>query len=102
MPISPGANPTHHMLELAPSLDLNTAGPLAEALNRRFGDDLILDGSKVQRLGAPCLQVLLAAARSWTTERDSLTLENPTPRMIEDLRLMGMDPVTFLDGATPQ
>jgi len=56
----------------------------------------------VQRLGAPCLQVLLAAARSWTTERDSLTLENPTPRMIEDLRLMGMDPVTFLDGATPQ
>jgi len=100
--MTPGGKPTHRVLELANSLDLNAAGPLAEALNRRLGDDLTLDGAHVQRLGASCLQVLLAAARTWSADGDALTLENPTERMIEDLRLMGMNPMTFLDGATPQ
>ncbi len=96
------SNTTPRTYELAGSLDLSAASALAEALHKHLGDDLILDGAKVQRLGAPCLQVLLAAARSWSADGDALTLENATPRMIEDLRLMGMDPVTFLDGATPQ
>ncbi len=56
-------------LELPALLDLNAAGPLAEALHRRVGEDLVLDGSNVQRLGASCLQVLLAAARAWASRR---------------------------------
>ena len=102
MRTTPRANAHPNVLDLPASLDLNAAGPLAEAMHKCVGDDLILDGSKVQRLGAPCLQVLLAASKTWSSERDSLTLENATQRMIEDLRLMGMDPVTFLDGATAQ
>ena len=102
MPTPSDVNSQSGVLELAASLDLNAAGPLADAMHKRLGRDLTLDGSKVQRCGAPCLQVLLAAARSWAGEGVSLTLENATPRMIEDLRLLGMDPGTFLDGATPQ
>ena len=100
MSISPSAKMAPRIVELVAALDLNVAGPLAEALHKAMGEDVVLDGSKVQRLGAPCLQVLLSAAVTWSTEGDSLTLENPTARMIEDLRLLGMDPATFLDGAT--
>jgi chemotaxis protein CheX len=90
------------VLELAAALDLTVAGPLAEQLNKFVGEDLTLDASKVQRLGASCLQVLLSAARTWSVEGASLTLDRPSPRFLEDLRLLGFDPITFLDGATPQ
>lgn len=87
------------VLELPANLDLTVAGPLAEALSKGIGEDLVLDGGKVQRLGASCLQVLLAAARTWISGRLSLTLENPSSRMLADLRLLGFEPSTFLDGA---
>ncbi len=95
-------SPTPRVFELPAALDLNAAGPLAEALQRHFGEDLTLDGSKVHRLGASCLQVLLAAARSWAAEDASLSLDKPTPRFVEDLRLLGFDATTFFEGAKPQ
>ena len=93
---------SHRILELPTALDLNAAGPLADTLLKHSGEDLILDGSKVQRLGASCLQVLLAAARTWASEGAALSLDNPTPRLVEDLRLLGFDALTFFDGATLQ
>lgn len=99
-PVTAGSG--HRILELPASLDLNSAGPLVELLHKCHGDDVTLDGSKVQRLGGSCLQVLLAAQRTWSSEGAALTLENASERMVEDLRLLGIDPVTFLDGATPQ
>ena len=92
----------HRIFELPPALDLNAAGPLCEALQKHIGDDLVLDGSKVQRLGASCLQVLLAAARTWAVEGSAISLDNATPRLVEDLRLLGCDAMTLFDGATPQ
>jgi chemotaxis protein CheX len=102
MAISNAVSTSHRVFELPPALDLNAAGPLAEALHKHSGEDLVLDGSRVQRLGASCLQVLLAAARTWANEGAALSLDNPTPRLVEDLRLLGFDALTFLDGATPQ
>ena len=102
MAISALDSSSHRILELPPALDLNAAGPLAEALLKHTGEDLVLDGSKVQRLGASCLQVLLAAARTWASEGAALSLDNPTPRLVEDLRLLGFDALTFFDGATLQ
>ena len=92
----------HRIYELPPALDLNAAGPLCEALQKHIGDDLVLDGSKVQRIGASCLQVLLAAARTWSVEGSAISLDNPTPRLVEDLRLLGFDAMNLFDGATPQ
>lgn len=88
--------------ELPPLLDLNAAGPLAEALLKRVGEDLVLDGSSVQRMGASCLQVLIAARRAWSAERAAISLVNPTPRLVEDMQLLGFDAMAFFDGATPQ
>ena len=45
-----------------------------------------------------CLQVLLAAARTWKAEGDVLTLQNPSARFLEDLNLLGLEPGTFLNG----
>jgi chemotaxis protein CheX len=86
------------VIELPPNLDLPAAAPLAEALAKRLGQPLAVDAANVNRLGAACLQVLLAAARSWKAEGDALTLQNPSARFLEDLNLLGLKPGTFLNG----
>ena len=102
MTISAADSSGRRIIELPAALDLNAAGPLAEALIKHSGEDVVLDGSKVQRLGASCLQVLLAAGRTWANEGAAISLDNPAPRLVEDLRLLGFDALTFFDGATPQ
>lgn len=51
-------------LILAAVLDLKAAGPLADELLATHGIDIQLDGSAVQRVGALCLQILVAARRT--------------------------------------
>ena len=89
-------------LELPEALDLPAAKSLAESFLKLGGEDLAIDASKVQRLGASCLQVLLSAARTWQAEGASLILARASPRFIDDLRLLGFTPETFLNGAEPQ
>lgn len=86
------------VIELPESLDMPAAAQLAEAFAKRLGEPLALDASKVTRLGASCLQVLLAAARTWKAEGDALSLHNPSERFVEDLSLLGLEPATFLNG----
>ena len=89
-------------IELPEAMDLPAAGSLAESLLKLVGEDLAIDASKVQRLGASCLQVLLSAARTWKAEKTSLTLANGSERFIDDLRLLGFTPETLLSGARTQ
>ncbi|MCR5873858.1 STAS domain-containing protein [Phenylobacterium sp. J426] len=74
---------------LAPVLDLNAAAPLAQALTERRGHPLVLDGSAVQRLGGPCLQVLLSAKATWAADGQTLTLAEPSAELTAALALMG-------------
>ena len=90
--------PSSRVIELPENLDMPAAAPLTEALLKRVGGPLAIDASKVQRLGASCLQVLLAAARTWKAAGDALTLQDPSPRFLEDLNLLGLEPGTFLSG----
>ncbi len=87
-----------HLIELPENLDLPAAARLAEALAKHVGEPLAVDASRVNRLGASCLQALLAAARTWKAQGDALTLQNPSDRFLEDLHLLGLDPRTFLNG----
>jgi chemotaxis protein CheX len=87
-----------HVIELPENLDQPAAAPLAEAFLKRVGEPLAIDASRVNRLGASCLQVLLAAARAWKSEGDALTLQDPSVRFLEDLNLLGLEPGTFLNG----
>ena len=91
-----------HVIELPENLDLPAAARLADAFSKRVGDPLAIDASRVNRLGASCLQVLLAAARTWKSEGDALTLQNPSARFLEDLNLLGLEPATFLNGVIAQ
>ncbi len=79
-------------ISLPPVLDMIAAGALLEAFLHRRGQRLTLDGGQVQRLGAQCLQVLLAARAAWAADDEALELTNCS----EDLR-SGLD----LLGATP-
>ncbi|MGA0605888.1 STAS domain-containing protein [Phenylobacterium sp. VNQ135] len=80
---------TSEPLRLEPVLDLTAAAPLAQALTARRGQALVLDGSRVQRLGGPCLQVLLSAKATWDADGQSLTLSEPSPELTAALALMG-------------
>ena len=90
--------PAARVIELPENLDMPVAAQLVEAFSKHVGEPLTVDAARVQRLGASCLQVLLAAARTWKVEGDALTLRDPSPRFLEDLNLLGLAPDTFLSG----
>src|SRR4029077_21112095 len=72
-------------------LDLRAAAPLKADLQTRMGAPLDVDASKVERLGASCLQVLLAFSAAWPAEAYSLRFTAPSDAFREDARLMGAD-----------
>lgn len=72
-------------------LDLRAAGPLAQALRARRGQDLDVDASEVRRLGGLALQVLLAARNAWAEDGRMLALSNPSPAFVEGLERLGVE-----------
>lgn len=63
-------------LELPPVLDPVAAPALLQAFLERRGQALVVNGGGVQRLGAQCLQVLLAARAAWEADDSALVMEN--------------------------
>ena len=81
-------NPTASLV-LADSLDLTAAAPLAAELLAARGKPAALDASGVQRLGAQCLQVLLAARALWSSEGLPWRVVDPSPEFADAAALMG-------------
>jgi chemotaxis protein CheX len=77
-------------LELPPVLDLVAASALLEAFLERRGQALVVDGGGVQRLGAQCLQVLLAARAAWEADDLALEMENCSEDFLATLELLGV------------
>jgi len=77
-------------LQLPQVLDLTAAAPLAQSLLSRRGAALTVDASRVQRVGAQCLQVLLAAAATWKADGVALRLTKPSAEFLEGSRLLGI------------
>lgn len=76
-------------IQLAPILDVRAAAPLAAELSARRGQDVTLDASEVRRLGAQCLQVLLAARASWDADGARLRVSEPSDDFTDTLTLLG-------------
>jgi chemotaxis protein CheX len=76
-------------LELPSILDLIAAPGLLEAFTTRRGEALAVDAGGVQRLGAQCLQVLLAARAAWAADGQPLILENLSDEFSATLGLLG-------------
>ena len=80
---------------LAPVLDLKAAAPLADELIALRGSDLVIDGSGVQRVGAQCLQVLLAARRTWAADRAAFTIVAASEHLEATATLLGTSAALF-------
>ena len=74
---------------LPPVIDAASVGALRSDLLDQRGQDLVLDGDAVTRIGGLGLQILLAAHRAWAVDGRALTLANPSPALTEMLRLTG-------------
>jgi chemotaxis protein CheX len=62
MPAEPSSS---HSFRLPAALDLGAAQDLLQQLRDGLADGgLVLDGSEVERISVPCLQVLVAARRA--------------------------------------
>ena len=77
-------------LQLPEVLDLTAAAPLAQSLLSRRGSDLTVDASQVRRVGAQCLQVLIAAGATWKADGVSLSIDKPTDEFLMGAELLGI------------
>lgn len=74
---------------LAPSLMSDQAGPLLEALHTAKGPVVRLDAQAVERIGGLCLQVLIAAARTFAASGRQLIFDAPSDAFLDALMLLG-------------
>ena len=77
------------------------AGSPVKLVAKAGKGQIVVDGSSVHQLGAQCVQVLLSAKRTWSADGVALSIVNCPPRMIEDLRLLGIDLTTLTSGEQP-
>jgi chemotaxis protein CheX len=80
------------VLDLPANLDSTAASALAADFTRNLGSPLQVRGGQVARLSTPCLQVLLAAARTWREAGCAFHLEEVSPPLREALELLGLSP----------
>jgi chemotaxis protein CheX len=73
-------------------LDLAAAGPLTERLLAARGSNLSIDATEVLRVGGQCLQVLLAAAKTWSADRASFEIARPSTEFVEAMQRFGIEP----------
>jgi anti-anti-sigma regulatory factor len=77
-------------LVLNAKLDTSSARHLRDELIEAHGDSLVLDGSQVELLGGLCTEVLMSARHLWQQKNDSLTVENASIAMVDQLGRMGL------------
>ena len=86
---SPPAAAGRSELVLQPRLAPAAAEALAEELKTLRGSDLVVNAAALSFIATPCLQVLLAAARSWRSDARALTVE-PSEPLLASLADLGL------------
>lgn len=76
-------------MELPRILDLGAAGPLWSNLSEHRGGALDLDASKVERIGGLCVQILLAAVRSWRSADKPVRIRDASDAFIACAHTLG-------------
>jgi chemotaxis protein CheX len=77
-------------MRLADILDIRAASPLAGELINARGRNVTIDASNVQKLGAQCVQVLLSARSTWTTDGYSLVVADASEPFLDALSTLGI------------
>ena len=80
---------------LPPSLDLPSAKPLCQQLQAKVlsTEPILLDGSRVERISTPCIQILVAALKSAEARGTPFRLSNPSKVLAEALLDLGLQQV---------
>lgn len=77
---------------LPPRLLLQDAAALQASLLALRGQPVELEARDVAQLSTPCVQVLLAAARTWRADGRGLALTAPSAEMTSVLAQLAVDP----------
>ncbi|PYE36381.1 chemotaxis protein CheX [Rhizobium sp. PP-F2F-G38] len=78
-------------LNLAPVLDLNEASVLHRKLTEMRGSNIVVDASAVERVGALCVQVLMAGAKSWEEDKYAFTISKVSDAFTKTTQLIGVN-----------
>ena len=87
-------------LILAETLDLRAARPLTADLLARRGQDVVIDAHAPQRIGAQCLQVLLAAKATWALDGHGFDITGASSDFAAALALLGAPDLIPLPAAS--
>ncbi len=78
-------------LSLAPVLDLNEATALHGKLMELRGSNIQIDASSVERVGAQCVQVLMAGAKAWEDDKLSFKFSKVSDAFRKTTQLIGVN-----------
>jgi chemotaxis protein CheX len=78
-------------ISLAAVLDLNEASTLRTRLLALRGSNVVIDASGVERVGALCVQVIMAAAKTWNEDKLSFTFSKVSDAFQKTMQLIGVD-----------
>lgn len=71
-------------------LDLRAATPLASEFLASRGDQVVIDASNVEKIGAQCIQVILSAAQTWERDGMLFSLTGPSEALVDAFILAGI------------
>ncbi len=74
---------------LESNLVFSTAKPLAASLLEKRKENVVIDASSVEYLGAACFQVLLSAAKTWREDEAQFEIADCSPEFIEGVEKFG-------------
>ncbi|MBQ1203451.1 MAG: STAS domain-containing protein [Loktanella sp.] len=85
---------------LPPALTFDACAILHDFLSHAQGSDIILDGSRVTRVGGICAQLLACASIIWAGNGRSFVLNDPSDVLREGLQSLALWPLPHdKDGA---
>src|SRR5271163_2643467 len=85
-------NPHARTLVLPEVLDIKAATSLAEGISTMRGAEIVIDASRMARLGGQSLQILLSAVATWHADGLSIEFAHPSESFVESLLLFGIEP----------
>ena len=77
-------------LALEPRLALQDAATLLQTVQAHRGAPLEIDASGVVEIGTPYLQILLSAAESWRSDRQTLAVVGPSDAFLATIGHLGL------------
>ena len=76
-------------LSLPAVLDLAQADALKQALLPMRGQSVVIDASRVERLGGLCLQVLISAQQTWASDGHTLRIDDVSREFADQWNAFG-------------